>query len=550
MGSVYKAIDLFLKMPVALKVIDPAIARDELAVQRLKHEVVLARKFTHPNACRIYDIGEANGSVYVSMELIQGETLSSVLARRGKLPLQEIIKIMQDVLRALVEAHRAGVIHRDLKPQNIMISDSKAYLMDFGISISEDMDRLTRTGMLVGTPHYMAPEQFLEGKADERSDIYSLGVILFEMGTGRLPFEANTPSALMYSHVSKPVQAPSVFAKELPLQFDQIVLKALSKDPKTRFDSANKLLATLVRLYALDVHAQVNQSVQSEPQRPITAPIRNTTAPMPEPTPKPPVFNIQGSKTEDYEQDDHGTTSSPPLSFAILNVFSGLSWILVCLMFRAYTTSAGSNAQGFYIPAGFAFLVAFMHLMGTFGGRFRSLALKVAAIMLLPVFPFGTAQAFALSSYEYGKKHAGRGLLLMLMTVFTIGISIETLSLALAIEPPIYTHYYKITMADMRAIATAVENYAVDNNEYPPVRSVQELIPFIQPKYIKVTPLRDAWDSDFVYISDSQSYTICSKGKDKEGCDRFDYKGPILNYENDIVFSSGEFVTYPEGAVH
>lgn len=285
MGNVYKAFDTFLKVQVAVKIINPAISRDEEAIRRLKNEVVLARKFTHPNACRIYDIGEAEGALYISMEYIEGETLANVLQKQGRLPLQQIIRIMQDVLRALVEAHRAGVIHRDLKPQNIMISEEKAYLMDFGISFSEDLDRLTKTGMLIGTPYYMSPEQFLDGKADERSDIYSLGIILFEMATGKLPFKANTPAVVMYCHVNTPAQPPSACFQDLPSDFDAIVLKALEKDPKARFASANELLARLVRLYAADVHSELNQTIrQDAPLKTVqeTAPLSaSKTAPLP-----------------------------------------------------------------------------------------------------------------------------------------------------------------------------------------------------------------------------------------------------------------------------
>lgn len=262
MGLVYKAFDTLLKMPVALKIINPAIAGDEEVIRRLKQEVVLSRKFTHPNACRIYDIGTGNGRLYVSMEYIDGKTLEQVLLQKGRLSLQEVIVILRDVLQALAEAHQAGVVHRDLKPQNIMISGNKAYLMDFGISFSQSLDRLTRTGVVVGTPFYMSPEQFLGEPVDQRSDIYSLGMILFEMATGKLPFRANTPASVMYFHMNETPPAPSLLISGLPVEFDRIVMKALQKKPGDRYANVNDLLAALVHLYAQETRSQIDRDLE------------------------------------------------------------------------------------------------------------------------------------------------------------------------------------------------------------------------------------------------------------------------------------------------
>ncbi|HSP07871.1 MAG TPA: serine/threonine-protein kinase, partial [Acidobacteriota bacterium] len=163
MGTVFKALDRILDIPVALKTMNPEISTDEKTLARLKREVILARKVAHPNVCRLYDIGECDGIHYVSMEFVEGMTLSDMLLLRGKLPPAEGLQILRQVLLALQEAHRARVIHRDLKPQNIMVDvHQRAFIMDFGISFSADVERLTTTGMMIGTPRYMAPEQFGE----------------------------------------------------------------------------------------------------------------------------------------------------------------------------------------------------------------------------------------------------------------------------------------------------------------------------------------------------------------------------------------------------
>lgn len=234
--------------------------------------------------------------------------------------------------------------------------------------------------------------------------------------------------------------------------------------------------------------------------------------------------------------------------FVILNFLSGIFWILVALVLRSLGSSAQISPASYYFLAGLAFLLAVLHLIGCFGGRHKAPALRIASIMLLLVVPFGTAQAIALSSYEYGRRHAGRGLLLFFMTTFTFGMFAEVGYLLVSIELPLGREYQKRTMADMRSIGTALEAYAVNNTFYPPARTVGELVPFLEPKYVKKLPFQDTWHHDFFYIASSTSYTVCSTGKDGKGCDKFKYEGPTRRFENDIVFSLGAFTVYPEGA--
>src|ERR1700728_4799251 len=193
MGAVYKARDHELDRLVALKVIRPELAGHPDILRRFKQELILARQVTHKNVVRIFDLGSADGRKFITMDFIEGSDLKSILNERGKLPAEEAIPIAQQICRALEAAHVEGVVHRDLKPQNIMVDDAgRVWLMDFGLARSMELAGLTRTGVLMGTPDYMSPEQARAEKVDARSDLFSLGIIFFEMLTGRLPFEADT----------------------------------------------------------------------------------------------------------------------------------------------------------------------------------------------------------------------------------------------------------------------------------------------------------------------------------------------------------------------
>jgi len=239
MGVVYKATDKILEVSVALKTMNPGIGDDERTLSRLKREVILARKVAHPNVCRIYDIGESDGIHYVSMEFLEGRSLADVLLQDGALTPERGVPMIRQVLEALEAAHKVGILHRDLKPQNIIVDKTdRPYIMDFGISTSSEVSRLTQTGALIGTPRYMAPEQFGDrNHVDHRADIYSIGIIMFEMFTGMLPFEANTPASVMYAHLNSTPPKPSVIAPDVPFELEEIILKALEKDPKNRFQT-------------------------------------------------------------------------------------------------------------------------------------------------------------------------------------------------------------------------------------------------------------------------------------------------------------------------
>jgi serine/threonine protein kinase len=245
MGVVYKATDKILNMPVALKILRPYVVHDQQAVDRLKSEVILARKVDHPNVCRVYDIGESEGTHYVSMEYISGKTLAQIMQERKRLPPETSLAIIKQVLLALREAHRAGVIHRDLKPHNIMIdSNHSVFITDFGISISMEASRLGKSDAVLGTPYYMPPEGF-DGRFDQRTDLYAIGVILYEMSTGSLPFTGNGPAALLVAHLKANPKKPTDLVPGFSPELEKIILKTLAKSPDDRYQTARKLLHAL-----------------------------------------------------------------------------------------------------------------------------------------------------------------------------------------------------------------------------------------------------------------------------------------------------------------
>jgi serine/threonine protein kinase len=204
MGAVYKARDNELDRLVALKIIRPELTTNPEILKRFKQELILARQVTHRNVIRIFDLGQADGFKFITMEYLEGQDLRAVLRDNGKLPPEKAAKVILQICRALEAAHTEGVIHRDLKPQNIMLdANGRAYVMDFGIARSAHLPGMTQTGALVGTPEYMSPEQAKGEKLDERSDLFSLGAILYELLVGLSPYHSDTPLATLWKRIQE-----------------------------------------------------------------------------------------------------------------------------------------------------------------------------------------------------------------------------------------------------------------------------------------------------------------------------------------------------------
>ena len=238
MGKIYKAHDTEIKDTVALKLIKPEISSDENTIERFRNEIKTTRKIMHKNIGRMYDLGRVENTYFIAMEYVSGEDLKSFIKRSGRLDIPKAISIAKQVCEGLAEAHSLGVVHRDLKPGNIMIDkEGNARIMDFGIARSLKEKGITGAGVVIGTPDYMSPEQAEAKELDQRSDIYSLGLILYEMVTGRLPFEGDAALSLALKHTTEAPKPPKQFNPQIPNDLNNLILKCLDKDKQKRYQT-------------------------------------------------------------------------------------------------------------------------------------------------------------------------------------------------------------------------------------------------------------------------------------------------------------------------
>jgi serine/threonine-protein kinase len=241
MGAVYLADDEVLGELVALKVISSAFAANESEmIARFRREAAAARKVSSPAVIRIHDLGEARpGLLYLSMEYFQGRTLSELIAQRGLVPIRDVQDILTQIVNGLEAAHQAGVIHRDLKPSNVLIGERGAVkIIDFGLATTAVGQGLTATGAILGTPHYMAPEQVRGRPVDARTDIYSLGALAYHLVTGRPPFSGDNAIAIGFAHLTETPPRPNELRKDCPAALDSAIMSALAKGPDERPASA------------------------------------------------------------------------------------------------------------------------------------------------------------------------------------------------------------------------------------------------------------------------------------------------------------------------
>ncbi|HEX7527216.1 MAG TPA: Stk1 family PASTA domain-containing Ser/Thr kinase [Gaiellaceae bacterium] len=299
MANVYLAEDQELGRRVAIKILNERHANDEQFVERFRREAKNAAALSHPNIVSIYDRGEAEGTYYIAMEYLDGRSLKELILSRGPAPLNVAIEYVRQILSALRFAHRHGIVHRDIKPHNVLVdAEGRVKVTDFGIARA-GASQMTEAGSIVGTAQYLSPEQARGTNVDQRSDLYSLGIVLYELLTGTLPFNGDTPVEIAMKHLSQTPELPSVLRPELPRELDLVVTRALAKDPDERYQSAEEMDADLERLSrGAAVSPETEESatqIMRAPTGPMSAtaatmivpPRRGAYAPVP---PPPPVY--------------------------------------------------------------------------------------------------------------------------------------------------------------------------------------------------------------------------------------------------------------------
>ena len=275
MADVYRAYHPQLDRFVAIKVLRGDLVEDAEFLGRFQREAKIVAALRHPNVVQVFDADTQDGIYYMVMELLEGDSLKARLtdhrARGERMPIGEAVRIMLDVLDGLAFAHSEGMIHRDIKPANIMLTRrGQAVITDFGIAQIVGGTRHTLSGALMGTLNYMAPEQGMQNQSDARSDLYSLGIVLYEMLTGKPPFDADTPLAILMKHVNEPLPLPSAIGVSIPAPLERVLLKALSKDPDDRYQNAEEM-AQAIRAAAEEAAIQLPDRI-SPPHSFSTAP--------------------------------------------------------------------------------------------------------------------------------------------------------------------------------------------------------------------------------------------------------------------------------------
>lgn len=248
MGEVYKGVDVMLEREVAIKLLRPELSSRDDIVQRFRSEAIALGRLNHPNIAAVYNFGRIHDQFYMALEFVNGETLDAVIKKEGSLTWQTAVQYAIAILEGLDHAHKFNIVHRDIKPSNVIITGQNTVkILDFGIARILEKARLTKTGHLIGTLEYVSPEQIQGKETDARSDIYSVGVVLYEMLTGHIPFEKNTEYDLIKSQIEEKPKSPRTFSSKIPAQIEQLALKALEKKPEKRFSSALEFSKELLK---------------------------------------------------------------------------------------------------------------------------------------------------------------------------------------------------------------------------------------------------------------------------------------------------------------
>lgn len=248
MGAVFKGVDLMLEREVAIKMLRPELARQPNVVERFRTEAVTLAKLNHPNVATLHSFFRQGEDFFMVMEFVRGETLDSIIRQHGAMPCDQAVELLCMALEGIDHAHKMGIVHRDIKPANMMLTDSGSIkVMDFGIARVLGTDRLTKAGHLIGTAEYMSPEQVRGEETDARSDIYSLGILLYEMLTGRVPFSSTSEYELMRSQIEDAPTPPRTFAPHIPLPIEQAIMRSLAKKREARYQTASEFRSSLIQ---------------------------------------------------------------------------------------------------------------------------------------------------------------------------------------------------------------------------------------------------------------------------------------------------------------
>jgi serine/threonine-protein kinase len=330
MANVYLAEDQELGRRVAIKILNDRHANDEQFVERFRREAKNAAALSHPSIVSIYDRGEAEGTYYIAMEFLEGRSLKELIVQRGPAPVAVSVEYARQILSALRFAHRHGIVHRDIKPHNVLVdSEGRVKVTDFGIARAGTSE-MTEAGSIVGTAQYLSPEQARGTDVDQRSDLYSLGIVLYELLTGTLPFTGDTPVEIAMKHLSTVPEPPSARRPEIPRDLDLIVTRALAKDPADRYQSADEMEADLDRFARGAAVSPATEESATQIMRAPTQPLATTAATMISPPrrtaqlppPPPPVYY-------DLEEPIHRRPMWPWVAALIFVLAAGIGgWLL------------------------------------------------------------------------------------------------------------------------------------------------------------------------------------------------------------------------------
>ncbi len=310
MASVYEATDVRLDRTVAVKVMHPGLGDDDEFAARFVREARAAARLSHPNVVAVYDQGDEDGTVFLAMEMVQGHTLRDVIRKESPMSPPRAMAVLEPVLSALAAAHRAGLIHRDVKPENVLIADDgRVKVADFGLAkaVSADTQHTATGGVLIGTVSYLAPELVVDGRADARADVYAAGVVLYELLTGKKPHEGDSPIHVAYKHVHEDVPPPSAAAPGIPRYVDALVARATARDQTQRPADAAVMLHQLHRVSQALVGRGPPRTPSSRPTWP-----RGCCPWSSSPTSVPPATTPRPTRSPTPARRSSTSPSSPP----------------------------------------------------------------------------------------------------------------------------------------------------------------------------------------------------------------------------------------------